>query len=128
MSNWIDTAVFYHVYPLGFCGAPQYNTDGETVCRINKVREWIPHWKEMGVNALYIGPVFESSEHGYDTKDYYQIDKRLGDNHCFRTLCEELHQNGILAGLRRALVAWPAKDEPKRCALIDHLAGLTGMR
>ncbi len=95
MSNWIDTAVFYHVYPLGFCGAPQYNTDGETVCRINKVREWIPHWKEMGVNALYIGPVFESSEHGYDTKDYYQIDKRLGDNHCFRTLCEELHQNGI---------------------------------
>ena len=95
MSNWINTAVFYHVYPLGFCGAPQYNTDGETVCRINKIREWIPHWKEMGVNALYIGPVFESSEHGYDTKDYYQIDKRLGDNHCFRTLCEELHQNGI---------------------------------
>ncbi|MCI9272502.1 MAG: DUF1653 domain-containing protein [Clostridiales bacterium] len=95
MSNWIDTAVFYHIYPLGYCGAPQFNNDGETVCRIDKLRDWIPHLKEIGVNALYIGPVFESSEHGYDTKDYYQIDKRLGDNHCFRTLCDELHQNGI---------------------------------
>lgn len=95
MSNWIDSAVFYHIYPLGFCGAPQFNTDGEAVCRIDKLRDWIPHLKELGVNALYIGPVFESSEHGYDTRDYYQIDKRLGDNHCFRTLCDELHQNGI---------------------------------
>ena len=57
--------------------------------------EWIPHLKTLGVNALYIGPVFEASEHGYDTIDYYKIDRRLGDNHAFRTVCEELHKNDI---------------------------------
>lgn len=95
MSNWVNEAVFYHIYPLGFCGAPAYNADGETVCRIEKLKDWIPHLKSLGVNAVYLGPVFESSEHGYDTKDYYKIDKRLGDNHCFRTVCEALHENGI---------------------------------
>lgn len=95
MSNWIHSAVFYHIYPLGFCGAPQRNTEGEPVKRIEKLVEWIPHLKKLGVNALYLGPVFESSEHGYDTRDYYQIDKRLGDNHTFRTVCDELHKNGI---------------------------------
>ena len=87
MMDWITKAVFYHIYPLGFCGAPRFNADGERVNRIEKLVDWIPHLKELGVNAVYLGPVFESSEHGYDTKDYYQIDKRLGDRHAFRTVC-----------------------------------------
>lgn len=53
---------------------------GEPVPRIEKLLGWIPHLREMQVNALYLGPVFESSEHGYDTSDYYTLDRRLGAN------------------------------------------------
>ncbi len=95
MSGWIDSAVFYHIYPLGFCGAPHTNDDGETVSRILKVIDWIPHLKEMNINAVYFGPVFESAEHGYDTTDYTKIDRRLGTNADFAKVCAALHENGI---------------------------------
>lgn len=94
MGNWVNESVFYHIYPLGFCGAPEYN-EGKLEYRLDKLSEWIPHLKELGVNALYIGPLFDSSRHGYDTKDYYKIDTRLGDNASFKKLCEQLHENGI---------------------------------
>lgn len=95
MTNWIDSAVFYHIYPLGFCGAPMLNAEGAAINRIEKIAEWIPHIKEMNFNAVYLGPVFESTVHGYDTKDYRTIDKRLGDNETFKKVCKELHDNGI---------------------------------
>ena len=94
MSKWINSSVFYHIYPLGFCGCPEYN-DGKTEYRLDKLKDWIPHLKEMGVNALYLGPVFQSLKHGYDTSDYYNIDCRLGDNESFKKICDELHANGI---------------------------------
>lgn len=93
--NWYDNAIIYHIYPLGFCGAPKFNDGGEVVYRLDKVLEWIPHLKEMNVDAVYFGPVFESVEHGYDTTDYKMIDRRLGDNNSFRNICEKLHENGI---------------------------------
>lgn len=95
MASWTDNAVFYHIYPLGFCGAPRQNDDGETVPRILKVIDWIPHLKEMNINAVYFGPVFESAEHGYDTTDYTKIDRRLGTNADFAKVCAALHENGI---------------------------------
>ena len=95
MSHWIDSAVFYHIYPLGFCGAPEYNTETAPVPRLDKLAEWIPHLKDLGVTALYLGPVFESTKHGYDTRDYRQIDRRLGDNASFKALCNSLHAAGI---------------------------------
>ena len=95
MSNWINESVFYHIYPLGFCGAPSRNDWGETVPRIKKVIEWIPHLKKIGVNAIYFGPLFESTEHGYDTADYNKLDRRLGTNEDFKKVCEELHKDGI---------------------------------
>lgn len=95
MSHWSTDSVFYHIYPLGFCGAPEYNDFGQPVQRLEQLREWIPHLKELGVNALYLGPVFQSVKHGYDTADYYQVDCRLGDNESFAKLCDALHENGI---------------------------------
>lgn len=95
MNHWIHQAVFYHIYPLGFCGAPKYNEEIEPVNRFEKLIEWIPHLKMLGINVVYLGPVFESSRHGYDTKDYYTIDKRLGTNESFQEICRQLHQNGI---------------------------------
>ena len=94
--NWYDNAIIYHIYPLGFCGAPKFNDGSEDVTyRLDKVLEWIPHLKEMNVDAVYFGPVFESVEHGYDTIDYKCIDRRLGDNNSFRFICDRLHENGI---------------------------------
>lgn len=92
--NWINDAVFYNIYPLGFCGAPKQN-DGIQTYRLDKIYDFIDHFKEMGVNAIVFNPVFESSKHGYDTIDYYKIDCRLGDNESFRKICDTLHQNGI---------------------------------
>lgn len=94
MSYWVNESVFYHIYPIGFCGAPRVN-DGETVCRLDKVIDWIPHLKSMSVNAIYFGPVFKSTVHGYDTDDYRVIDNRLGTNESFKHICDELHKNGI---------------------------------
>lgn len=37
-----------------------------------------PHIAKLGCGAVYIGPLFESTTHGYDTKDYKMVDRRLG--------------------------------------------------
>ena len=92
--HWIHDAVIYNIYPLGFCGAPKEN-DFQLAYRLDKLYDFIPHFREMGVNAILFNPVFESSKHGYDTIDYYKIDSRLGDNESFRKLCDALHANGI---------------------------------
>ena len=49
----------------------------------------------MGVNAIYLGPIFESSKHGYDTIDYFQIDRRLGSNENMKNLSNEIHKRGM---------------------------------
>ena len=92
--SWIENTIFYNIYPLGFCGAPEYN-DGVMVPRLDYINQWIPHLKELGVNAVVFNPVFESTKHGYDTKDYYKIDCRLGNNESFKIICSTLHENGI---------------------------------
>ena len=91
---WFPDCFFYHIYPLGFCGAPEVN-DGSSSHRLQKITEWIPHMRRLGVNALYLGPLFESDSHGYDTRDYGSVDRRLGTNEELRALCRELHAAGI---------------------------------
>ena len=91
---WAYESVFYQIYPLGFCGAPHEN-DGICVPRILKVKDWIPHIKKLGANAVYFCPVFESDRHGYDTRDYAKLDCRLGSNQDFREVCSALHDNGL---------------------------------
>ncbi len=93
---WAENSVFYHIYPLGFCGAPAVNDHvSEPSFRLAKLLDWLPHLKTLGANALYLGPVFESVAHGYDTADYFWIDRRLGSNEDFKSLVAVLHQNGI---------------------------------
>ena len=91
---WAYESVFYQIYPLGFCGAP-FENDGVLEHRIKKVEDWIPHMKKLGINAIYFSPVFESDTHGYNTRDYGLIDKRLGTNEDFKELVEKLHAEGI---------------------------------
>lgn len=91
---WAEQAVFYQIYPLGFCGAPWEN-DGVEENRIAKVEEWIPHLQTLGVDGVYFSPVFQSDTHGYDTRDYRQVDCRLGSNQAFRQVCQKLHEAQI---------------------------------
>lgn len=92
---WYDEAVFYHIYPLGMTGAPKQNPYGEPVRRLNKLLPWISHIKEIGCNAVYIGPLFESVGHGYETTDYKKLDSRLGTNEDLAGFVAECHKNGI---------------------------------
>ncbi len=91
---WAYESVFYQIYPLGFCGTP-YENDGVLTHRILKVKDWIPHMKKLGINAVYFSPVFESDTHGYNTRDYKKIDCRLGTNEDFKEVCGALHKEGI---------------------------------
>ena len=91
---WAYESVFYQIYPLGFCGAP-FENDGVLTPRIRKVIDWIPHIKNLGANAIYFSPVFESDTHGYNTRDFRKIDVRLGTNEDFTDVCRALHKEGI---------------------------------
>lgn len=92
---WYDEAIFYHIYPLGLTGAPKQNSYGEPVHRLNTLLPWISHIKEIGCNAIYIGPLFESVGHGYETTDYKKLDSRLGTNEDLTNFVAECHKQGI---------------------------------
>ena len=91
---WYDSAVFYHIYPLGLCGCPHDN-NGETGAHFDKLKEWAEHAKRIGCNAIYIGPLFESGSHGYDTTDYRLVDRRLGTNDDFKQFVKNCHANDV---------------------------------
>ena len=95
MSTWYEQAIFYHMYPLGITGAPKINVQTEVTDRFKELDQWIPHIRSLGCNAIYIGPLFESSSHGYDTRDYKLVDRRLGTNDDFREFTKLCHENGI---------------------------------
>ena len=92
---WYDEAVFYHIYPLGLTGAPDQNTYEEPVHRLRSVIPWIAHIRDIGCNALYIGPLFESVGHGYETTDYRKLDSRLGTNEDLAEFVRLCHEAGI---------------------------------
>ena len=91
---WFNKSVIYQIYPLGFSGAPERN-DGVLVPRIKRVIDYIPHLVKLNIGAVYFCPIFESSAHGYDTKDYSKIDVRLGTNEDFKEVADKLHESGI---------------------------------
>jgi len=92
---WYDEAIFYHIYPLGMTGAPKQNEYGEPVERLNNILPWISHIKNIGCNAIYIGPLFESVGHGYETTDYKKLDSRLGTNETLKNFVAECHKQGV---------------------------------
>ena len=95
MSTWYERGVFYHMYPLGMTGAPRHNDATEVTNRFAELLQWILHIRTLGCNAIYIGPLFESTSHGYDTRDYKLVDRRLGDNESFKVFVKQCHDSGI---------------------------------
>lgn len=100
MNTWYDKAVFYHMYPLGMTKAAKANIplsepERPAKHRFEDLNRWIPHMKDLNCSAVYIGPLFESSTHGYDTRDFRLVDRRLGTNDDFKTFVRLCHEDGI---------------------------------
>ena len=91
---WAYNETFYQIYPIGFCGAPVHN-DGVTEHRILKIGEWAEYLGDLGIGSIILNPIFESDNHGYDTRDFRKIDCRLGTNEDFKEVCEKLHDNNV---------------------------------
>lgn len=95
--DWVQHAIWWQVYPLGFTGAEQtaLPADAEPRHRLAHLIPWLDYLVEMGASGLALGPVFASETHGYDTADYYRIDPRLGDDGDFDELIREARSRGI---------------------------------
>jgi glycosidase len=96
MPSWIDRAIFYHIYPLGLLDAPRRDDWGEGLeHRLWGLQPWIPHLKSIGCSAVYLGPVFSSVSHGYDTTSYTEVDPRLGDDEDLRGFVLACHEQDV---------------------------------
>ncbi|WP_418455756.1 alpha-amylase family glycosyl hydrolase [Allofournierella sp.] len=91
---WFNEACIYQIYPLGLCGAPVEN-DGIREHRILRVLDWAEHIRGLNMTAVLFNPVFESDRHGYDTRDFFALDCRLGTNEDFAQVCDALHAAGL---------------------------------
>lgn len=94
---WIDHAIWWHLYPLGFVGAPirDAERDSPVTHRLPHLEAWLDYAVELGASGLLLGPIFASTSHGYDTIDYYRIDPRLGDEEDFDSLVRAAKQRGL---------------------------------
>jgi glycosidase len=96
VTDWALDAVFYHIYPLGLVGAPHKNDFSATpVPRLDQIIPWLDHLAGLGATAVYLGPVMESSSHGYDTADFFQVDRRLGNREAMVRLAQAVHARGL---------------------------------
>ena len=107
--KWAQDAVIYNIFPDSFATgkekvsgqASQKQWEGQTVCgklggTIRGITENVSYIKKLGLNAIYINPVFAAGEyHIYDRIDYFHIDPCFGTNEDFKELVETFHANGI---------------------------------
>jgi len=96
IPDWAKKAIIYHIYPLGFFGAPKFSREESNIVnRLADIRNYYEHFQKLGINVIQFGPIFESVSHGYDTINYMKLDHRLGTNQLFRQIVDELHNLGI---------------------------------
>ncbi|MBV7295023.1 alpha-amylase family protein [Corynebacterium sp. TAE3-ERU12] len=97
--DWTDYAIGWHIYPLGFTGAPVHPGSAAAAepdkPRLAHIADWFDYVQKLGTNVVQLGPIFESVSHGYDTLDFYRIDERLGDDDAFAELIAAAHERGI---------------------------------
>lgn len=108
--DWVKNAVFYQIFPDRFARS---KTPQVGLWQSSQLEPWesqptyegykggdlwgiidrLEYLQELGVNALYITPVFQSpSNHRYHTHDYYQVDPMLGGNVALDALIEAVHR------------------------------------
>lgn len=97
MTAWVEHAIWWQVYPLGFVGAFPASSEppqpGEH--RLRRLVDWFDHAIALGASGIALGPIFASRTHGYDTTDHYRIDPRLGDDADFDHVVAEARSRGL---------------------------------
>ena len=96
--SWVEHTIWWHVYPLGFTGAPvRPESADERVLthRLRHLNNWQDHLVGLGANGWLLGPIFGSSTHGYDTVDFFRLDTRLGDDDDFAKFVAESKRRGV---------------------------------
>jgi cyclomaltodextrinase / maltogenic alpha-amylase / neopullulanase len=107
--EWVRDAVFYQIFPdrfakslavpkpsgLDLWGATP-TAHGYQGGDLIGVVERLDHLCDLGVNAIYFTPIFQSaSNHRYHTHDYEKVDPMLGGNVALRRLLDEAHARGM---------------------------------
>ncbi len=92
MPKWLKDANFYEIYPQSF-----YDSNGDGIGDINGMSEKLDYIKELGCNAIWINPCFDSPfvDAGYDVKDYYKVAPRYGTNEDLRRFFAKAHEKGM---------------------------------
>ncbi len=111
-EDWLRTSICYQIFPDRFCK----DEEGEVITseenhtpwgmkpgrrsfyggNIKGITQKIPYLKELGITLLYLTPLFESStNHKYNTRDYYNIDPSFGTFEETREMVKSLHESGI---------------------------------
>jgi cyclomaltodextrinase len=95
--SWVDHAIWWQVYPLGFVGAERaaLPPGAAPVHRLGRLEGWLDYAVELGCSGLALGPVFAAETHGYDTVDHYRIDPRLGTGEDFDKLVAAARARGL---------------------------------
>jgi cyclomaltodextrinase len=93
--RWVQHAIWWQVYPLGFVGADTTGADRTPAHRLSHLEKWLDHAVRLGASGLALGPVFASGTHGYDTIDHRRLDPRLGDEEEFDRLVAAAHDRGL---------------------------------
>ena len=107
--SWVADAVFYQVFPDRFARSAQlskpanlepwdspptrHGYKGGDLLGVVERLDWLT---DLGINAIYFNPIFQSaSNHRYHTHDYYRVDPLLGGNEAFRSMIDACHDRGI---------------------------------
>ena len=117
---WWKDGVIYQIYPRSF-----QDTNGDGIGDLAGIIEKLDYLVDLGVNTLYINPIFEApSNHKYDTADYMQVDDNFGDNALFAKLTAEAADV-----VYHLLVMLAARDVPlaEVLAELDRREGQSGL-
>lgn len=92
MPEWLKDAIFYEVYPQSF-----YDSNSDGIGDINGIREKLPYIQDLGCNAIWINPCYDSPfmDGGYDVRNYKKVADRYGTNEDLEQLFKDAHEKGI---------------------------------
>ena len=90
--KWWHSSVVYQIYPRSFNDS---NVDG--IGDINGIREKLDYLKELGIDVIWLSPVYKSpnDDNGYDISDYCDIMDEFGTMDDMEKLLKEANEKGI---------------------------------
>ncbi|MEH6395819.1 alpha-amylase family glycosyl hydrolase [Pseudoalteromonas sp.] len=90
-TPWWQSAIFYQIWPRSF-----YDSDGDGHGDFNGMTKKLPYLQELGVNALWLTPMFEApSYHGYDFTEFYQVESDYGSMAEFEAFIQAADDKGM---------------------------------